>query len=143
MLYAVKSMKSVTTYLTFNGACRPAMTFYAECLGGELELVAVPDEHGQPSQDPAARIMHSRVVKNGTPLVMGSDIQAGSKFHLGNNFSVTVDCDDVAEIDHLFAALVVGGKVIQPLGDAPWGARFGMLIDQFSTQWMLNCDLRK
>ena len=140
----VESMKSVTTYLNFNGACRPAMTFYTECLGGELELVPVSDEQGQPSKDPSARIMHSRVTKNGTTLLMGSDILPGSKFHLGNNFSVSIDCEDIAEIERLFAALLLQrGKVIQPLADAPWGARFGMLIDQFSTQWMLNCDLRK
>jgi PhnB protein len=26
-----------------------------------------------------------------------------------------------------------------PLVDAPWGARFGMLTDQFGVQWMINC----
>ncbi len=136
-------MKAVTTSLNFNGTCRAAMTFYAECLGAELELSAVPDEQGQPSKDPAARVLFSRLLKNGATLLMASDIQPGSKFHLGNNFSISIDFDVIAEIERLFAALAQGGKVTQPLADAPWGARFGMLIDQFSTQWMLNCDLRK
>jgi PhnB protein len=28
-----------------------------------------------------------------------------------------------------------------PLGDMFWGARFGMLTDQFGIQWMFNYDL--
>ena len=35
-------MKSVTTYLHFNGNCREAMSFYQTCLGGELHLQPYP-----------------------------------------------------------------------------------------------------
>jgi PhnB protein len=31
-------MKEVTTYLTFDGNCREAISFYGKCLGGELQL---------------------------------------------------------------------------------------------------------
>ena len=31
-------MTTINAYLTFNGDCREAMTFYKECLGGELTL---------------------------------------------------------------------------------------------------------
>lgn len=34
-------MKQLNSYLTFNGRCREAMTFYKECLGGELFLQTV------------------------------------------------------------------------------------------------------
>jgi PhnB protein len=34
-------MTTINAYLTFNGNCRQAMTFYRECLGGELTLQAV------------------------------------------------------------------------------------------------------
>ena len=45
-------MKDITPYLTFNGTCRQAMTFYKDILGGDLELMDfasspmddVPDE---------------------------------------------------------------------------------------------------
>jgi PhnB protein len=30
-----------------------------------------------------------------------------------------------------------------PLGTMPWGARFGMLVDQFGIQWMINYELPK
>ena len=33
-------MKFLTTYLTFDGNCREAMSFYAKCLGAEIQLMA-------------------------------------------------------------------------------------------------------
>ena len=52
-------MKSVTTYLTFNGNCRQAMSFDQRCFGAELQLSAWPDAEGKPSTDPMpASCMH-------------------------------------------------------------------------------------
>jgi PhnB protein len=34
-------MAQMNAYLHFNGNCREAMTFYKECLGGELNMQAV------------------------------------------------------------------------------------------------------
>jgi PhnB protein len=36
-----------------------------------------------------------------------------------------------------------GGKVNMALNDTLWGARFGMLVDEFGIHWMFNCDLKK
>ena len=36
-------MAHLNAYFTFNGNCREAMTFYKECLGGELELQTIAD----------------------------------------------------------------------------------------------------
>jgi PhnB protein len=136
-------MKSVTAYLTFDGNCRQAMTFYQKCLGGDLQLAPWPDAQGKPSTDPNAGIMHARIAHGPTSTLMASDRQESDSFVPGNNFSVSIDCDSVAEIERLFAALVHGGKTIMPLADAPWGARFGMLTDPFGVKWLLNCELAK
>ena len=132
-------MKTVTTYLGFDGNCREAMSFYQQCLGTELELNPYPDAHGQPSSDPAARIMHAKLSRAGAPILMASDSPQPGSVRPGNNFSVAIDCDSLEEADRLFAALSRHGEVRMPLTDAPWGARFGMLTDQFRVQWMLNC----
>lgn len=34
-------MTQINSYLTFNGNCREAMTFYQECLGGELFMQTI------------------------------------------------------------------------------------------------------
>ena len=135
-------MKSVTAYLNFDGNCRHVMSFYRECLNAELHLNAYPDTKGQPSSDPAARIMHSQLSHEGAPILMASDTPpGGGSLKPGSNFSVSVHCGSVDEIERLFSALGQNGKVRMPLGNMPWGSRLGMLTDQFGIQWLLNCDL--
>jgi PhnB protein len=34
---------TIHRYLTFDGKCKEAMTFYKECLGGELEFQTIGD----------------------------------------------------------------------------------------------------
>jgi len=66
-------MKSVTTYIHFDGNCREAMHFYQKCFGTEIQLTPIPDNSGKPSGDPAAKIMHSQLSRNGQPILMASD----------------------------------------------------------------------
>jgi PhnB protein len=127
-------MKSVTTYLMFSGNCRQAMTFYQQGLGGDLEL--------RPFPDPNAGIMHARLTLAGVPILMASDAPAAEAIQ-GNNFSVSIDCESLDELERYFNALSQDGTVRLPLSDMFWGARFGMLTDRFGIQWMLNYDMPK
>jgi PhnB protein len=136
-------MKTVTAYLNFDGNCRQAMTFYQQCLGTDLELTPFPDAEGKPQTDPRAGIMHARLTRGSQPLLMASDTPPGSSVRAGNNFSVSVDCETLEEIERVFSALGKGGQVRMPLGNMPWGARFGMLADQFGVQWMIHYELSK
>jgi len=134
-------MKTVTAALSFDGNCRQAMSFYRECLGTELEVNPYPDASGKPSSDPGAKIMHAQLVREGAPILMASDTPQTGSLRPGNNFSIAIDCHSVDEADRLFGALSWGGEIRMPLMDAPWGARFGMLTDQYGIQWMINCFL--
>ena len=134
-------MKSVTTYIHFDGNCRQVMSFYHGCLGGELQLTPQPDASGAPSTKPNAKLMHSQISVGGAPILMATDEQPGASAKPWNNFSVSVECDSVEEIERLFVAIGDKGQVRLPLGDMPWGARFGMLTDQFGVQWIFNCQL--
>lgn len=129
----------VNAYLHFDGNCREAMSFYQMCLGGDLQLTAYPDANGSPTTDPGAKIMHSQISRGGDPFFMASDTSPMGPVHPGNNFSVSIDCESVEELERLFKAVGDKGQVRLPLMDAPWGARFGMLTDQFGIQWMFNC----
>ena len=134
-------MKNVTAYLHFDGNCRQAMQFYQKCLGTEIQMSLYPDAKGQLSNDPGAKIMHSQLLQNGQPVLMASDMPPGSSVRSGNNFSVSVECDSVEEIERLFRAVGEKGQVRVPLANMPWGARLGMLTDQFGIQWLFNCNL--
>lgn len=140
-------MKELVTYLTFDGNCREAMTFYAEALGGALQLMTPGDmgNHG-PEAD---RIMHSNIKwggpQGGRATLMASDTMNATPFTLyrGNNFAISIDCDSAEEEDRYFKALGVGGKVTMELQDTFWGARFGMLTDKFGIAWMFNFEKPK
>src|SRR5262245_53962842 len=109
-------MKSVSAYIHFDGHCRQAMSFYQQCLGGELMLNAFPDDQGRPSPDPAAKILHSQLNRRGAPILMASDSPPGPFLKTGNNFSVSMECDSEEEIDRLFRAVGSGGSIRLPLG---------------------------
>ena len=85
--------------------------------------------------------MHARLSR-GAPILMASDTPPGESLQ-GNNFSVSIDCESLDEMERYFKALSQGGQVRLPLGDMFWGARFGMLTDQSGIQWMFNYDLPK
>ena len=74
---------------------------------------------------------------------MASDSMPGTTVKKGDNFSICVGCESPEEIERLFAAVGEKGKVTMPLQDTFWGARFGMLTDQFRINWMFNFEKPK
>jgi PhnB protein len=135
-------MKEIATYLNFNGNCRDAMKFYERCLGGELHMMPFSEVPGNYPPEAKDRIMHARLT-NGPAVLMASDTMPGMPFTPGNNVSLAIGCESLQEIEKLFAALGENGKVTMPLQDTFWGARFGMLIDQFGIHWMFNFEKPK
>jgi PhnB protein len=134
-------MKEISPYITFDGNCREAMTFYKDCLGAELQLVSFGDMphalRGGVPDGMKDRIMHARLFK-GPIALMASDNMPDMPFQKGNNFSVSVLPESLEETDRLWNSFSQGATISQKLDDAPWGARFGMLTDQFGITWMFN-----
>jgi PhnB protein len=86
--------------------------------------------------------MHvSLPVGNGNTL-MGCDIpdSRGYPVTVGNNCQISINADSKEEADRFFNALSAGGNVVMPLADAFWGAYFGMFVDKFGINWMVNHD---
>jgi PhnB protein len=59
---------------------------------------------------------------------------------MGDNISVSLsgDSEDADALRGYFAGLADGGTVPQPLEPAPWGDEFGMLVDKFGINWIVN-----
>ncbi len=134
-------MSQLTPYLNFAGNCREALTFYQECLGGELSLQTV---EGSPLADQCPpgmghQVLHGFLQQEGF-LLMGSDMQGPGGYVPGNTVSLCVACYSEAEINARFAALSAGGTILDPLGVKFWGDTFGVLTDKFGVRWMLNYD---
>ena len=47
---------------------------------------------------------------------------------------------DRAELSGYFEKLAAGGTVALPLEKAPWGDYFGMVVDRFGVQWLVNIE---
>ena len=44
------------------------------------------------------------------------------------------------DAERIFHALSENGTVQMPIQKTFWAVRFGMLVDQFGTPWMINCE---
>ncbi len=133
-------MTQINAYLRFDGNCREAMTFYKDCLGGELTLLTVAGSPMESQMPPEAgqNIMHS-CLTNGERTLMATDMGPGELVP-GNLVSLMLNCSSQEEIEKLFSWLSAGGEVSCPLEEAFWGATFGHLTDQFGVNWILHYD---
>ena len=132
---------SLSTYLTFDGNCREAFDFYRSVFGGEFQTLSTfgdgPEDMGVPDAE-KDKIMHVSLAI-GASVLMGSDRGPfGPPLVAGNNFSLSVESGSREESDELLAKLSAGGTVGMPMGDAFWGAYFGMCADQFGINWMVS-----
>ena len=134
-------MTQIHAYINFPGNCREAMSFYRDCLGGELTLQAIKDTPmaAECKEGTENDIMHSTLQKDGL-LLMASDMIGPEGLHQGNNMSLCVNCSSEEEIRTFFQNLSAGGTVIDPLKQQFWGALFGVLTDKFGIRWLFNYD---
>jgi PhnB protein len=126
----------LNAYLNFNGRCREAMTFYQQCLGGDLILQKIAESPFamQMPSEAAANILYSSLTKDGVLLMMGSDI-IGDHLQPGNSVVLCIKCSTDEEINQFFGSLSAGGQVKMPLHQSFWGATYGELTDKFGMLW--------
>lgn len=134
-------MTNINSYLIFNGNCREAMTFYKECLGGELNFQTIgesPLADKMPSQMKEF-ILHSTLTGKDF-VIIGSDMTPETGLVKGNAVSLMLNCTSETAIRMAFDKLSDGGTVKHQLEDTFWGALFGDLKDKFGNNWILNFD---
>jgi PhnB protein len=138
-------MPTINPYLNFDGNCEEAFNFYKSVFGGEFPVVMRfkdgPPEMGAPAEY-ADKVLHVALPIGKGNILMGSDCVPGfgPTLKVGNNFSVSVSADSDDEAKRVFDSVSAGGNVVMPLGQAFWGALFGMAVDKFGVQWMISHD---
>lgn len=135
-------MSTINAYLRFNGNCKEAMSFYKDCLGGELSLQKVGESPmaGNMPQQMQDKIMHATLKTEGFT-VMGSDLCDEKGLVPGNNVSLVLDCDSEDQVRTVYNKLSEGGHKTHPLEVTFWNALFGDLIDKYGINWMMNYQL--
>jgi PhnB protein len=80
-----------------------------------------------------------------TTLALGDQVLAGADsltehYQRPQGFTVAVNLDDALEAERIFKTLSEKGAVQMPLQETFWAKRFGALVDQFGTPWVINCE---
>jgi len=130
-------MAQLNVYLTFNGNCREAMTFYQSCLGGELEIQSV-EESPMAKQWPAnvqKNILHASLTRKEFVL-LGSDMGSEGLIK-GTTISLALACSTEEEIEMAFKNLSQEGKVTHPLHKF-FDGTIGALTDKFGMNWLFK-----
>ena len=137
-------MLKTTPFLLFDGNCAEALTFYHECLGGELTLTKLVDT---PMKDQLPPEKHERIInahlKSGEIEISATDWMASPEFDPvhGNTFAVFVTGKSYDELKPIFDKLKDGdnNERLQELHDVPFGA-FGQFFDKFGVQWVFRSE---
>lgn len=128
-------------YLTFNGRCEAAFKFYEKVLGGKIEAMMTYGSSPmaeQTSPEWRNKVMHARL-SFGDKMLMASDAPP-DRYEAMKGIMVTLGIDDPGEAERIFRSLSENGTIQMPIQETFWALRFGMLVDQFGTPWMVNCE---
>ncbi len=124
-------------YIQFDGTAREAMEFYKAVFGGDLTTSTFKEfgaSHGPEDDD---KLMHSQLETPSGFTLMASDTPQGMTYNPGENISVSLSGND-EELRGYYEKLSDGGKVMMPLEKQAWGDEFGMVMDKFGINWMVN-----
>ncbi len=137
-------MISCTPFLLFDGNCAEAMSFYHQCLGGELTLTRLADTPMK-AQFPPEK--HNRIINahltSGAIDISATDWMASPDYDpiLGNMNAIFVVSDKYEELKIVFDKLAQGAQSdrFQELHNMPFGI-YGQLYDRYGFQWVFKAD---
>ena len=136
-----------TPFLLFDGNCAEAMTFYHECLGGELSLTKLADT---PMKDMFPKEKWERLInanlKSGNIEISATDWMASPEFEpkQGNTYAIFVIGNTYDELKIIFDKLKDGknNTRLQELHEMPFGI-FGQFYDKYGVQWIFKGDKKE
>ena len=131
----IATPQKITTFLMFEGNAEEAMTFYTT-LFDDAEVISI-SRYGADGPGKAGSVQHATFSLAGERF-MCIDSPAKHGFTFTPAISLFVQCENEAEIDRLFAALVEHGAALMPLENYGFSAKFGWVNDRFGVSWQLT-----
>ncbi|MEP6787819.1 MAG: VOC family protein [Acidobacteriota bacterium] len=140
-------MPTINPYLNFNGNCEEAMEFYRSVFGGEYTTFSRfgDMDTGMPMDESEKdNILHASLPIGESYVLMASDCPSSMMtVTQGNAYSISIGAESEEDATRLFNGLSAGGNVTMPLQKTFWGAFFGMFVDKFGVNWMVNYDYNR
>jgi len=140
-------MLKAQPFILFDGTCAEAMTFYHECLGGELTLTKLGDT---PMKTMFPREKWGRLInanlKSGAIEISATDWMASPQYEpkFGDTYAIFIVGEAYDELKSIFDKLAVGANKdrFQDLHDMPFGT-YGQMYDKFGVHWIFKGDKRQ
>ncbi|MBP9822131.1 MAG: VOC family protein [Candidatus Pacebacteria bacterium] len=137
-------MKTINTWINFNGNAEEAFNFYKSVFGGEFEKIIrfkdlASSEFKIPEKE-ANKIMRIALPISGTSMLVGNDVPEfmGTVNENENRSKIHMVVDSKEEADRIFNRLSFGGQVEGSVGDSPWGTYAGMFRDKYGIEWIVE-----
>ena len=130
-----------TPFLLFDGNCAEAMTFYQNCLGGDLTLTRTGDT---PMKNQFPPEKHNLIInahlKSGNIRFSATDWHADTIApKQGNTFSIYVSGGTYPELKEVFEKLSIGAdkdkRTFMELNEMPFGT-YGQFTDKYGVSWI-------
>jgi len=123
---------SVTPHLVVKGG-EAAIAFYKKAFGAKER------DGGCIFKMPSGKIGHAELIIGDSPIMLADEAPDWGCFSplTKGGGSVCIHLY-VPDADKTFAqAVVAGATAMMPMGDAPWGDRYGKLKDPFGHEWSI------
>jgi len=130
----------INPYIVLDGNAQEAIQFYAEVLGGKIEGIIRFGENPFPGMPEEAenRVMHAHLTI-GDSALMFSDTYPGQEYAVGNQVTIALLVDTVAEAERIYSALAEGAQKIElPLQQTDWSPAYASLTDRFGVPFQIN-----
>ena len=137
-------MLKTMPFLLFDGNCAEAMTFYHECLGGELTITKLKDSPMKDTmpQDKWERTINAHL-KSGDIEISATDWMAAPQYipKYGDIFAIFVLGGSYDELREVFDKLSKGHKDdrFMDLHQLPIGT-YGQFFDKYGYHWIFKGD---
>ena len=92
------------------------------------------------SEEDQNKILHIALPIGKDSILMATDVLESFEkpFSPGNNFYINIEAESGGEADRLFKVLADGGSIEMPLQKTDWAEKYGVCVDKFGVQWMVN-----
>ena len=134
----------VDPYLTFNGNCEEAFTWYKQIFHTEFNSLVrykeMPEGPLMPEEEQNKIIYISMPISDYVYLT-GADSTKETQVETGQNLLLTLTLSDEDQMKQIFQDLSDGGEILMPLQQTFWADLYGMLQDKYGVRWRINYKL--
>jgi PhnB protein len=139
-------MRTINTWINFNGNAEEAFTFYRSVFGGEFAKIVrfkdLASPEFQPAENEANKLMHIALPIGKCNVLIANDVPEfmGRVNEMENRSKIVASAESREEADQIFNGLSAGGDIEGPIGDSPWGTYAGMFRDKYGIEWIVEFD---